>query len=58
MLFVLPEVISKSQSAFVAGRLISDNIMMAYEVNHCMKRKRHGKHNNTALKLDMSKAYE
>lgn len=36
---VIGSVISKTQSAFIFGRLISDNIMIAYEVMHYMKRK-------------------
>ena len=54
--FVLPTVISKIKSAFVLRRLFLDNIMLAYEVNHYMKRKRQGKHGTVAPKVDMSKA--
>lgn len=36
---VLPEIIALSQSAFIPGRLIHDNFMVAYEVLHTMKTK-------------------
>lgn len=36
---VIDKVISENQSAFIPGRLISDNVMLAYEVMHFMKRK-------------------
>ncbi|XP_075658690.1 uncharacterized protein LOC142628488 [Castanea sativa] len=34
---LLPDIISKNQSAFQAGRIITDNILMAYETLHYMK---------------------
>ncbi|XP_074346913.1 uncharacterized protein LOC141685724 [Apium graveolens] len=55
---VLDKVISENQSAFLSGRLISDNVMIAYEVMHMLKRKRRGRDSYMALKLDMSKAYD
>ncbi|WOG89983.1 hypothetical protein DCAR_0209224 [Daucus carota subsp. sativus] len=55
---VLNVVVSDTQSAFIPGRLISDNIMISYEIMHYLKRKKVGKDGFMALKLDMSKAYD
>ncbi|XP_028068804.1 uncharacterized protein LOC114271378 [Camellia sinensis] len=55
---ILPDIISMNQSAFVAGRLISDNMLASFEIFHFLKNKRHGKEGHFALKLDMSKAYD
>jgi len=55
---VLPSVISSHQSAFVLGFLISDNILVAYEVLHTMHTRMQGKKGHMAIKLDISKAYD
>lgn len=54
----LQGVVSENQSAFIPGRLISDNILVSYEVMHHLKRKKRGKEGCMALKLDLSKAYD
>uniref|UniRef100_A0A2N9FN80 Protein kinase domain-containing protein n=1 Tax=Fagus sylvatica TaxID=28930 RepID=A0A2N9FN80_FAGSY len=55
---ILPTIVSESQSAFVPGRLITDNILVAFETLHHMQHQRTARRCSMALKLDMSKAYD
>ncbi|KAA3465168.1 reverse transcriptase [Gossypium australe] len=55
---ILGDCINEAQGAFIPGRLISDSVLIAYEVLHSLKMKRSGRRGNFTLKLDMSKAYD
>ena len=55
---VLLHIISPTQSAFVPGRLITDNAPVAYETLHTMHARKKGKKGTLALKLDINKAYD
>jgi hypothetical protein len=55
---ILPFIISHNQNAFVPGRQIQDNILLAHETYHYLKLKREGDNHELGLKLDMNKAYD
>ena len=54
----LNSIISETQSAFIADKLITDNVLIAFESLHHMKTCCSRKTGFMALKLDMSKAYD
>jgi hypothetical protein len=54
----LGKCVSEEQSAFVEGRSILDNALIAIEVLHALKRKTRGAKGDFALKIDISKAYD
>lgn len=55
---VLDKIVDHTQSAFIPGRLITDNVLVASEVIHYLNHRRSGLTGWCALKLDMAKAYD
>ena len=55
---ILPQIIIENQSAFLFERLITDNVLIIFELMHYLDHKRDGKDCYMAIKLDMSKAYD
>ena len=54
---LLPDLVSPNQVAFVPGRQIQDNIIIAQEVFHKFKTMK-GKTGYIAWKIDLAKAYD
>lgn len=54
---ILPSIISDSQSALINGRLIMDNVLVAFETMHHINQRKTGSIGEMAVKLDISKAY-
>ena len=55
---LLASIISETQSTFVPGRAISNNVLITHEVLHFLKTSRAEKRCSMAVKTDMSKAYD
>jgi hypothetical protein len=55
---LLDDIISPSQSAFVPGRMITDNALLAFECIHHIKQEKDPTKSYCAYKLDLSKAYD
>jgi hypothetical protein len=55
---VLSLIISQTQSAFIPGRLITDNVLVAFEALHTKDVQMKGREGFIAVKLDISKAYD
>ncbi|KAL8093405.1 hypothetical protein AgCh_035325 [Apium graveolens] len=54
----LLSLVSDKQSTFVQGRLLTDNALIAFELNHCIRRKTQGGNGVVGFKIDISKAYD
>lgn len=55
---LIPSLIADNQTAFVLGRYMDDNILVAHELTHFINKQRSGNNHLAALKLDMNKAYD
>ena len=48
----------EDENAFVQGRNITDNILLAHEIFDILRKKKGRKNGSGALKIDMCKAYD
>jgi hypothetical protein len=55
---ILGDIISENQSAFIPGRMITDNALLAFECMHYMEHGTSPDSSFCAYKLDLSKAYD
>jgi hypothetical protein len=55
---LLEDIIAPVQSAFIPGRLITDNALIAFECIHAIQTGSAARRNFCAYKLDMAKAYD
>ncbi|KAL2904360.1 hypothetical protein RDABS01_003070 [Bienertia sinuspersici] len=55
---VIREIGGEFQNAFIPGRLMNDNCLLAHEIINWVKQKKKGKLAAAVLKIDLSKAYD
>ncbi|KAL0458975.1 UNVERIFIED_CONTAM: putative mitochondrial protein [Sesamum latifolium] len=55
---MLDSILSQSKPGFIQGRLITDNVFLAFKLNHYLQSSRRSTRGCIALKFDMSKAYD
>lgn len=55
---IFPEIISETQAAFIEGRIIQDNILVAHELLHALNSNNKCAEEFIAVKTDISKAYD
>jgi hypothetical protein len=58
MRLLLYDIISPTQSDFVPGRMITDNVLLAFECIHHIKQQKDPTKRFCAYKIDLSKAYD
>lgn len=54
----LDAIVSDAQAAFIPGRLVNDNVMIAHEIMHSLKARKRVSQSYMAVKTDVSKAYD
>lgn len=54
----LSGIITENQAAFIPGRMITDNIIIAHEIYYSLKSRKRQANSYMALKTDITKAYD
>jgi len=55
---ILPNIVHKNQSAFLSGRLVTDNSLITFETFHYINKPRKKNNGFVGVKLDIAKAYD
>lgn len=55
---ILPKVVCENQSVFIPRQLITNNVIIGYEIFHYMRKKRVNVDGVATLNIDIAKAYD